>query len=80
MNIYNFFILCRANLSGTLIVKILHKKVNDSESQYNIWVIGQLVIYKEKINLDPYLPHIYTEYIIYMYACTYVCISDVLKT
>lgn len=32
----NFLVFCRANLSGTFIVKRLHKKVNDLESQFNI--------------------------------------------
>lgn len=44
----NFLVFCMANLNGTFIVKILHKKVNDLQSQFNIWVIEQLAIYKEK--------------------------------
>lgn len=44
----DFFMLCRANLSGTFIVKIVHKKADDLESQFNTWVVRQVTIYKEK--------------------------------
>ena len=43
----HLIIFHRANLGDIFIVKIFHKNANDLESQFNVWIVGQLLYFSD---------------------------------